>query len=229
MSWCFPFIFRGALDVRDDDQRGDEARLCARDRRPRDGRAVRYRRARVQHREPALRPGIPDTEALRPAPHRDDRARRGQGGDGVRRRHATDRRLERVQGKADAVRVPLGPADEADLHCGQEGPEAHRVRRRRRGARAARGAGGGGRRARAAHPRGPARSARTAHRAVWVKTHAGQGLRDHQSRAGRPLPRLLAGLLSAHRAPWRIAGLCADRDAPPPHADRRDGHPPRRR
>ena len=41
---CFPFIFRGALDVgRDDDQRGDEARRGARDRRARAGRAVRGR------------------------------------------------------------------------------------------------------------------------------------------------------------------------------------------
>ena len=44
---CFPFIFRGALDVgATDDQRGDEARGGARDRRARAGRAVGHRRAR---------------------------------------------------------------------------------------------------------------------------------------------------------------------------------------
>ena len=56
----------------------------------------------------------------------------------------------------------------------------------------------------------------------------GSRLRDHQSRIRRPLSRLLAGILSPHRAPGRVAGLCADRDAPPPHADRRDDDAPGR-
>ena len=61
---------RRARRRRHDDQRGDEARVRARDRRPRDGRAVGHRRARLRHREPALRPRVPDPEAVRPAPHR---------------------------------------------------------------------------------------------------------------------------------------------------------------
>jgi malate dehydrogenase (oxaloacetate-decarboxylating)(NADP+) len=47
---------RRARRRRDDDQRGDEARVGARDRRPRDGRAVRGRGARLQPREHSVRP-----------------------------------------------------------------------------------------------------------------------------------------------------------------------------
>ena len=94
---CFPFIFRGALDV-GATTINEAMKLArrARDRRPRDGRAVGHRRAGLRHREPALRPGVPDSQAVRPAPHRDDRAGGRQGGDGLRRGDAADRRLRRL-------------------------------------------------------------------------------------------------------------------------------------
>jgi hypothetical protein len=41
-----------------------------------------------------LRPGVPDPEALRPAPDRQGRAGGGQGGDGFRRGDPADRRLD---------------------------------------------------------------------------------------------------------------------------------------
>ena len=69
---CFPFIFRGALDVGATTiNEADEARMRARDRGPRDGRAIGHRRHRVRHaREPALRSRVPDPEAVRSAAHR---------------------------------------------------------------------------------------------------------------------------------------------------------------
>ena len=102
----FPFIFRGALDVAATaDQRADEGRRGARARRSRDGRAVGHRRAGLRHREPALRPRLPDPEAVRPAPDRDHRAGGGAGGDGFRRGGAADRRFRRLSRAADAVRL----------------------------------------------------------------------------------------------------------------------------
>ena len=91
----------------DADQRADEGGGRARARRPRDGRAVRHRRAGLRHREPALRPRVPDPQALRPAADRDHRAGGGQGGDGLGGGRAADRRLRRVPRAADAVRLSL--------------------------------------------------------------------------------------------------------------------------
>ena len=149
----FPFIFRGALDVgATADQRADEARRGARARRSRQGRAVGHRRAGLRHPEPALRPRVPDPEAVRPAPHRDHRAGGGAGGDGFRRGGAADRRFRGLSRAADAVRLPLGPADEAGVPGGEEGAQADRVRRGRGRARAARGPGGSRRGARPSDP-----------------------------------------------------------------------------
>ncbi len=94
---------RRARRRRNDDQRGDEARVRARDRRSRARRAVGHRRHGVRHREPVVRARIPDSEAVRSAPHRQHRARGGARGDGLRRRVAADRRFRRVQGRAYAV------------------------------------------------------------------------------------------------------------------------------
>ena len=97
-----------------------------------------------------LRSRVPDPEAVRSAPDREDRAGGGEGGDGHRRRDAADRRLRRVSRSSCTQFVyHSGPADEADLRGGEEGAEAHRLRRRRGRARAARRAGGRRRRARA--------------------------------------------------------------------------------
>ena len=119
---CFPFIFRGALDVGATTiTEAMKLAARARDRRARAGRAVGHRGARLRHREPALRPGVPDPEAVRSAPDREDRAGGGQGGDGLRRGDAADRRPRRLPRAADAVRLPLRPDHEAGVRGGEEG------------------------------------------------------------------------------------------------------------
>ena len=181
--------------------------------------------------EPAgeLRPRIPDPAALRSAPHREDRARRRQGGDGQRRRDRPDQGFRRLRPEAERVRLPLRPHHEAHLHRGEGSAAAHRLRRGRGRARAARGAGRRRRRARQADPGRPAGGDRAAHRALRPAHEAGRGFRDRQSRVRRALPRLLEGIPPPHRAPRRLAALRPDRDAPAPHADRRHDDPPRRR
>ena len=127
---CFPFIFRGALDV-GATTINEAMKLAtrARDRRPCDGGAIGYRRRRVWHRRREVRRRVPHPQAFRSAPHRQHRAGGRQGGDGIRRRDAADHRFRRLSPAIDAVRVPLRPADEADFPGGEELAEAHRLRR----------------------------------------------------------------------------------------------------
>ena len=91
---CFPFIFRGALDV--GATTVNEAMKLATVRALAD-LAMAEQSDIVANaygeRGPALRPRVPDPEALRSAPHRDDRAGGGQGGDGLGRGDAPDRRI----------------------------------------------------------------------------------------------------------------------------------------
>ena len=88
---CFPYIFRGALDVgATDDQRGDEARLRARDRQARAHGVVRPRQ-RLWRRSAGVRRRLPHPAAVRPAPADDAGAVRGAGGDGFGHRAAADR------------------------------------------------------------------------------------------------------------------------------------------
>ena len=108
---------RRARRRRDDDHRGDEARVHARDRRARARRAVGHRRAGVRRRGTVVRPGIPDPEAVRPAAHGDGAAGGGEGGDGQRRRDAADRRLRRLSRPAVAVHLPLQPDHEARVRA----------------------------------------------------------------------------------------------------------------
>ena len=71
---------------------------------------------------PALRPRVPDPEAVRSAPDRADRAGGGEGGDGLRRRDAADRRTSTPTAqRLHAVRLPLRPDHEADLRGGEAG------------------------------------------------------------------------------------------------------------
>ena len=91
---------RRARRRRDADQRGDEARLRARDRRAGAWPSRRTSSPRpTAASAPAFGARVPDPAAVRPAPARGDRAGRGQGGDGVRRRDAADRRLRRLREK----------------------------------------------------------------------------------------------------------------------------------
>ncbi len=63
-----------------------------------------------------------------------------------------------------------------------------------------------------------------------LRLKPGRRLRDDQSRIRRALPRLLDELLRADASGKGVSQhVRADRDAPAPHADRRDDDPPRRR
>ena len=131
----------------DDDQRADEARRRERDRGPRHRRAVRRGRHGLPAGADELRARIPHPEAVRSAPHREDRSGGGEGGHGERSCDQPDPRLRRLRAAPERVRLPLRPHHAARLRRGEGVPEAHRLRRRGRRTRAARGAGGGGREA----------------------------------------------------------------------------------
>ena len=139
---CFPFIFRGALDA-GATTINEAMKLAA-------VRAI----AELAHAEipevvaqaygavgPALRPRLPDPQALRSAPDRGGGAGRGAGRDGQRRGDAADRRHAGLSPAPVAVRLPVGQQHAAAVRGGQARAQARRLCRRRRRARAARRAG----------------------------------------------------------------------------------------
>ena len=80
---CFPFIFRGALDVGATAINQEMKVACVQgDRRSGQGGSVRHRRQRLWRRDAGVRPRLPDPAAVRSAPDRADRAGGRQGGDG---------------------------------------------------------------------------------------------------------------------------------------------------
>ena len=182
---------RRARRRRDHHQRRDGARRGARDRRAGAGGDLRAGGARLRHRVDQLRPRVHHPAAVRPAAHRPRRAGGGQGGDGLRRGDAADRRPRRLHAVADAVRLPLRPDHEAAVHRGEGGAAAHRLRRGRGRARAARGADRGRRGPRQADPDRPAAGDRAAPRAARPARAPGQGIRAGQPGVRPALPRLL--------------------------------------
>ena len=108
---------------------------------------------------------------------------------------------------------------------GKEGPEADRVCGRRGRARPARGADRDRRRARAADRRRPARGAGTRGREARIAHPARHGLPGGESRAIPALSRVLDRVLRAHRAQGRVPAVRDDRDAAAADADRRDDDP----
>ena len=136
---CFPFIFRGALDVQcHRDQRGDEGGRGRGDGQARPGRGQRGGRRRLWRPGAGVRARIHHPQAVRPAPDPRDRARRGACRDGQRRRQAADRGFRRLSRATGKVRVPLGPAHAPGVRGGAQGRQAHRLCRRRGRAGAAR-------------------------------------------------------------------------------------------
>ena len=105
---CFPFIFRGALDVGattiTEEMKMAAVKAIA---ELAHGRAVRSRRLGLWRKVIRLRPGIPDSQALRPAPDRQDRAGGGQGGmdSGVATRPIRD---WTPTCRAERIRLPPG-------------------------------------------------------------------------------------------------------------------------
>ncbi len=130
---------------RDDGDRRDGNRRCARHRRAGAGRAERRGGRGLRRRDAEFWARISDPQALRPPADDDDRAGRGAGRGGFGRRDAADQGHGGLPREAEDLRLCLGHDDEADLPAGA--PVAEQARglcRRRRGTRAARRAGGGG-------------------------------------------------------------------------------------
>ena len=218
---CFPFIFRGALDCRrDDDQRGDEARRRARDRRARARRDPRGGGAGLRRRRPALRPRLPDPEALRSAPDRGGGAG-GGAGRGRQRRRARGRSptLQAYRQRLRRFVYQSGSAMQPVFAAAKRSPKSRGLRRRRGRARAARRAGGGRRRAGAAAAARPARRDRRAHRASSAcacspaRTATSSTCSTRRSTATPPTT--YYQLAQARR---RLARAGARRDAQPLHA-----------
>ena len=164
---CFPYIFRGALDV-GATTINEEMKLAAVERhrgaRPRG--ALGCRRARLWRRVAHLRAGLADPQPVRSAADPAHRAGGRQGGDRVRRRDAADHRLRRLRGAAQPLRVPLRLHHEAGVRAGEGAAEARDLRRRRGRAHAARHPGRGGGGAGAPDPDRPAGDRRGAAQAL---------------------------------------------------------------
>ncbi|KDB91835.1 malic enzyme, NAD-binding domain protein [Bordetella bronchiseptica D993] len=233
---CFPYIFRGALDV--------GATTITREMEKAAVLAIASLAREEQNEVVAAAYGTYDIsfgrDYLIPKPFDPRlivriRAGGGQGGHGGRRGHASHRRPGRLRRAAAAVRLPLRRLHEAAVLAGQAdrarrrtGP--HRVHRGRGRARAARRAGHRRRESRQAHPGGPPPGAAVAHREIRPAPAPGPGRRGLQPGIRRALPPVLDHLLG-HDVPQRHhQGDGARGNAPPPDPDRRhDGASGRRR
>ena len=118
---CFPYIFRGALDV-GATTINEEMKLAAVEAIAALAReAPSEVAARAYGGEaPHLRHGLADSQPVRSAPDPAHRARGRQGRDGVRRRDAADRRFRRLRGAAQPLRVPLRLHHEAAVRPGED-------------------------------------------------------------------------------------------------------------
>ena len=171
---CFPYIFRGALDVGaseiNEAMKKAAVKAIAALARETPSEVV----ARAYGGSGAVRPRFADPEPVRSAPDHAHRSRGGARGDGERRRAATDRRFRRLRRSAGALRLPLRFHDEAAVRQGARRAQAGDLQRRRGRAGAARHAGrarGGHRRA---DPDRTARGHRRAHQALRPQHDAGR-------------------------------------------------------
>ena len=230
---CFPFIFRGALDVGATTINEEMKLACVRAIAElaradvSDVVAAAYGRHDIRFGPEYLIPPPFDPRLITtvaPAVAR--------GGDGQRRGDPADRRPQGLSGEPAALRLHLGHGDAAGVPGGLgPGDQAHRLRRGRGRPGPARGAGGGRREAGAAGPGRP------------TGRDPGQGARPRPAADGRPRlrggglrrPRVPGsggrGLLPARPAPRADPGLRGRRDAPQRHPDRRHAgaRGPRRR
>ncbi len=108
---CFPFIFRGALDV-GATEINDEMKIGLHRGHRRAGPRHHQRRGRrrLSGRTADLRRRLPDPQTLRSAPDGRRRQRRGQGRDGNRRGHPPDRRSGGLQGEARRIGLQIRAA-----------------------------------------------------------------------------------------------------------------------
>ena len=164
---CFPFIFRGALDVGATEINEEMKLACVRAlaelarAEQSDVVAAAYGRREIRFGPEYLIP-LP----FDPAPHHHGGAGRGRGGDALRRRDAAARRHRGLSPVAAALRLHLRHRDAAGLRRRSRGADAaDRLRRGRGRPGAAGGAGRGGRAAGAAGPGRPAGGDRRADQA----------------------------------------------------------------
>ena len=188
---------RRARRRRDHDQRPDEDRVRARDRRGGPDHGARHCRRRIWRVQRLLRARVHHPEAVRLAPCGRVADCGRPGGHGERRRHPADRRSQCLPRAAVAVRVPLRADHEADLRAGARAADARGVRRRRGGARAARRGGAAGRAPRPADPDRTAGRGAQPYRAPRAAVQRRARRRAVQSRERSALPRLRQPTISA--------------------------------
>ena len=121
---CFPYIFRGALDVsRERDQRSDEEGGGHGDRGAGARDALRGRGAGLWRPVRAVREDFADPEPVRSAADAAHRAGGRARGDGERRRAQADRRFRRLRRSAQPLRLPFRLHHEAAVRQGAGGDE----------------------------------------------------------------------------------------------------------
>jgi malic enzyme len=142
---CFPFIFRGALDV-GATTITDQMKLAAVKAIAELARAEASDIVAAAYGEKVsgFGPGVHHPQALRSAPDRQDRPGSGPRGHGVRCGDAADHRFRSLPPAAQQLRVAVRPGHEAGLPGRQAGTQAHHLLRGRGRARAACRADGGG-------------------------------------------------------------------------------------
>ena len=230
---CFPVhLPRRARLRRQQDHRGNEAGLRARDRRPDQGRHQRGSGHRLRRPGTVLRPRLHHSQALRFAPDPAHRAGRGQGGAGLGRGRAADRGPGSLPPAPDALRLPDRHVHAAGVQRRQARQGQARGLRRGRGRpRAARRPAGGRRRPGTPDPdrpsgrdRGAHQEGRPAHRR-WARTSRCVDPEND------PRFRTVLGGLPQADGPARhhARGLQGDGAALQHHHRRADGAPGRRR
>ena len=166
---CFPFIFRGALDVGataiNEEMKHAAVEAIAQLARdpPSDAIAPGFDSGET----PGLWAGLADPEPVRSAADPAHRAGGGEGGDEVGRRVAADREFRGLCRATGTLRVPLRPRHEAGVRQGQDPAGARDLCRRRGRARAARDPGRAGGEAGAADPGRASLGGRGADQALW--------------------------------------------------------------
>ena len=129
---CFPFIFRGALDV-SATTINEAMKIAAAEAIASLARmeAIRGGCRRLRRFGAGVRVRLHHTQAVRSAPDPGDRSGGGARGDGQRRRTSADPRPRAISARSGAFRVPLRSAHAAGVRSGQAVAAPHRVWRRR--------------------------------------------------------------------------------------------------
>ena len=156
---CFPFIFRGALDV-SATTINEAMKIAAVEAIAGLARmeASEVVAAAYGGAAPVFGPDYIIPKPFDPAADPGGRARGGSCRDGQRRRTPADRGFSRLSPRPGTLRVPLRPAYASGVRSREAGAETpHRLRRGRGRTHPARRADAGGRRHRGADPAGPAR------------------------------------------------------------------------